>query len=294
MIDTETSIDRLTIVGYDVGIFSNYLKNSEYINSTGFSRNYGFRHSYSGLRGEHIETGDKGKVRIDFNPNKANMDQVEKMISGMKYPHLTRLDIAIDYFGKDLSTIDWTSSGRRKRNYWVDHKGTLETLYIGAPSSDKRFRIYNKALERKENSHGEWEKDWEMQLEKHPLAVNGHWRVEVQKRFKERDNILNPKEYFLPNLFDIRAISKYVDVSHIENPMERGFVLGAMINPSLLDEIHRNSRTKYNKMIKEAKERGGKALEIEPHEIYEKEKSRLAHQLNDLFAKAFMPLQLSN
>ena len=273
--EVEVSIDRLTIVAYDSGSFSTLLENSLYIKYKGFSSNYGFRHSYSGLNGEHIEVGDKGKVRIDFNPNKADMEQIGLIMGKLKYPYLTRMDIAVDYFGKDLSQIEWTSKGKRKRNAWIDQKGVLETLYIGAPSSDKRFRIYNKRLERLEAGE-----------EIDPRGKEGHWRVEVQKRYKERDNILDPIEYLLPELFDISPISKNIDLSHIEKVTDKVMITGLLADPSLINELSKNSKTKYLKMIEEAKERNTVPLGITPQQAYEKEKSRLAKELIDLFAKS--------
>lgn len=281
MIDTEISIDRITLIAYDVGTIEEYLKHSGYIIRQNFSQNYGFRHSYHCQKGELIEMGDRGRVRLDFNPNKANMEQIEDILSRLKYPHLTRLDIAVDYFGIDLSKVEWISKKRRKRNIWKDENGILETLYIGAPSSEKRFRIYNKALERLEKGE-----------ERDPRAVNGHWRVEVQKRYKESDNILDPKEYFLPDLFDIRPYSSNLDLSFIKDVKERIMITGILADNSLLNELHRNTRPKYKKLIQEARERAGKVLEIEPHEIYEKEKSLLADQLTDLLSKCYRPLAL--
>lgn len=278
--ELEVSIDRLTIVAYDSGSFSTLLENSLYIKGKGFSSNYGFRHAYSGLNGEHIEVGEKGKVRLDFNPNKADMEQIALIMGKLKYPHLTRMDIAVDYFGKDLSHLEWSSSGKRKRNKWTDQNGVLETLYIGAPSSDKRFRIYNKRLERLEAGE-----------EADPRGKEGHWRIEVQKRFKERDLIIDPIEYLLPNLFDISPISSHIDLSHIEKFSERMIVAGLLARPEEISKADKKTKAKYNKLIEEAKALNTVPLAITPQQAYEKEKSRLAGQLIDLFAKSDRTLQ---
>ncbi|PEK36190.1 replication initiation factor domain-containing protein, partial [Bacillus toyonensis] len=228
--ETDISIDRLTLVGYDTGMIESYLKYSEYISFIGFSRNYGFRHMYQGLKGELLEIGEKGKIRLDFNPNNANMQQVKDIVSRMKYPYLTRLDVAVDYFGIDLSEIEWTSTKRRKRNLWLNQEGQQETLYIGAPSSEKRYRIYNKRLERLEKEE-----------EIDPRAVNGHWRVEVQQRFKESNNILDPVDYFAGDLFDIKPYRKVVDLDHIEKPMERLIVAGLIERPHEMLNLSKNA-----------------------------------------------------
>lgn len=286
MIETEVSIDRLTVMGRDTGSLPDYLKengeNSSYIARQNFSQNYGFRHAYHLQNGELLEVGLKGKIRLDFNPNTANMKQIEHILSCMKYPYLTRLDIAVDYFGKDLSNVEWTSSKRRKRNVWMDEDLKVETLYIGAPTSDKRYRIYNKLLERLEKGE-----------ERDIRAKEHHWRVEVQKRYKENDNLLYPEEYFLNDLFDISPCVKDLDLSHIEDVKERMIVRGLLAEPSAIKEFNKNTRPKYKKLIQGARERAGRVLEEEPHEVYEKEKARLIGELADLFKNCATPLALS-
>lgn len=272
MKDTKILIDRITLIAYDDGHFTHYLNNSGYVNITyPTKRTPGFKHAFKGQYEEFIEVDGKGKVRLDFNPNKANMDELGHILSYLKYPHLTRLDIAIDYFGIDFQNIHWSSMRTRKRNTWSDGYGTLETLYIGAPKSARRFRIYNKALELKEK--------------KKESTIKGHWwRVEVQQRFKENDNY-SLGEYLLPNLFDIRPYRKNLDISFIEKFSERMMVAGMLKYPEELKKADKKTRAKYKKLLDEVVERAGAVLEKPPHEVYEKEKSLLADQLKDLFSK---------
>lgn len=273
MADTKISIDRITLIAYDDGHFTHYLNNSGYVNKENFVNwKAGFKQAVKGLYGEFIEVDGKGKVRIDFNPNKANMNEIGHILSHLKYPHLTRLDIAIDYFGIDFQNIDWSSKRARKQNYFKGMLGTLETLYIGSPKSAKCFRIYNKALEMKEK--------------KKESTIEGHWwRVEVQQRFTANDNY-SPSEYLLQNLFDIRPYSKLGgDLSFIKKDGEKAKVIGYMACPELLASADKDTKKKYKKLIQEARERAGAVLEDPPHEVYEKEKSLLADQLKDLFSK---------
>ncbi|MCB5236868.1 replication initiation factor domain-containing protein [Niallia circulans] len=272
MADTIISIDRISLIAYDNGRFNHYLKNSSYVDiDFQTKKTYGFRQAYKGLYGEFIEVDGKGKVRLDFNPNKVNMNEIGHILSHLKYPHLTRLDIAVDYFNIDFQNIEWSSMRARKRNYWADEYETLETLYIGSPSSDKRFRIYNKALE--------------MEEKKKESANFGHWwRIEVQHRFKANDNY-SPPEYLLPNLFDIRPYRKNLDISFIDKFSERTTVGYLLEHPEELKKADKKTRAKYKKLLEEAKERAGAVLENPPHEVYEKEKSLLADQLKDLFSK---------
>ncbi|PEF38840.1 hypothetical protein CON72_11545 [Bacillus wiedmannii] len=207
------------------------------------------------------------------------MREVENIVSRLKYPYLTRLDVAVDYFGIDLSEVEWTSTKRRKRNLWLNQEGQQETLYIGAPSSEKRYRIYNKRLERLEKEE-----------EPDPRAINGHWRVEVQQRFKESNNILDPVDYFAGDLFDIRPFRKVVDLSHIESAKERIMIRGLLAEPSELLNLNDKTRVKYKKAIQEARERSGVGINPEPIEVYTKEKDLLADQLTSLFSHCAKPL----
>lgn len=273
MADTKISIDRITLIAYDDGHFTHYLNNSGYVNKeSSVNWKAGFRHAFKGLQNEFIEVDGKGKVRLDFNPNTANMEEIGHILSYLKYPHLTRLDIAIDYFGIDFQNIDWSSMRTRKRITYTDEFGTLETLYIGSQYSAKRFRIYNKALEMKEK--------------KKESTIEGHWwRVEVQQRFTANDNY-SPSEYLLPNLFTIHPYSKTgVDLSFIKKDGEKAKVIGYMACPELLASADKGTKKKYEKLIQEARERAGAVLEDPPHEVYEKEKSLLADQLKDLLSK---------
>lgn len=272
MENTTISIDRITLIAYDNGRFTDYLKKSGYVDiDFQTKKTYGFRQAYKGLYDEFIEVDRNGKVRIDFNPNKANMDEIGRILSFLKYPHLTRLDVAVDYFNIDFQNIEWSSLRARKRNYWTDEYETLETLYIGSPSSAKRFRIYNKALEIKEV--------------KKESTIEGHWwRVEVQQRFTANVNY-TPSEYLLPNLFDIRPYRRELDISFIDKFSERMMVAGILEHPEELKKADKKTKTKYKRLIEEVRERAGAALENPPHEVYEKEKSLLADQLKDLFSK---------
>lgn len=273
MTSTEISIDRITLIAYDNGRFKHYLNNSIYINvDKNRKRTYGFTHAFKGLQGEFIEMNEKGKVRIDFNPNKTktNGNEIAYIFSHLKYPHLTRFDIAIDYYNIDFQNIEWSSIRARKRNYWTDGYGKLETLYIGSPRSNKQFRIYNKSLEMEE---------------KKKESVKGHWwRVEVQQRFKG-SNTDDPDECLLSDLFDIKPYPKQVDISFIDKFSERTTVGYLLEHPEELKKADKKTRAKYTKLIREVKERAGAVFENPPHEVYEKEKCLIADQLKGIFSK---------
>lgn len=280
-IQRKASIDRLTIMGADIGVLEGYINHNSYLYHNGFSKNYGFRYSYKGLNGEVLEIGNKKKIRIDFNPNIADMEQILAILPWIKHPYLTRLDIAIDYIGLDLSDIQWVSKKSRKRNMWVDSNGILQTLYIGAPSSERRYRIYNKFLEQVEKG-----KRTNIELNQK------HWRVEVQQRFAEKAN-LKDSEYLLEDLFDIIPCSKELDLDYIEDVKERIMIRGILSNPVELNCLSAKTRIKYKKLIRESMERSEESLEIEPPiDVYKKEKIFLANELTNLFSTCSTQLTL--
>lgn len=281
MRQTDVSIDNLTIIAFDAGTLSAYLRFSPYARMVG-SRSFIFSKAFKCEDGTFIEVGgENGKVRIEFNPNKANMDEVKAVLERLKYPYLTRMDIAVDYFNyDDFSSIEWSPKRSRKRCRYEDGSGRLETLYIGSNSSHKQHRIYNKMLEKKEKEEAE-----------DLRAETSYWRVEVQKRFKESENIIDYEEYFQDNYFDITPHRKEIDLSHIESVKDRVMIRGFLSAPEELKEVNKNTKTKYNKLIKEVKVKNELLKGETPEELYRKEKSRLARQLISILDNCQNPTQ---
>ncbi|WP_242274838.1 replication initiation factor domain-containing protein [Bacillus cereus group sp. BfR-BA-01310] len=278
----DISIDNLTIIAFDTGTFSDYVAVSPYISSMSSSKSFAFRNSHYCIDGTFIETGnDQNKVRIEFNPNKASMKDICELLTHLKYPYLTRMDLAVDYFNYDsFHMIDWRADGRRKRNYWEDMNGTLETLYIGSQASHKQHRIYNKLKERQDNGGA---------IDK--CVDTSYWRVEVQKRFKESDNIFDVEEYFMTDLFDITPCRKDLDLSFISDVKERIMVRGLLANPIELDELNVKTRSKYRKLIKQAREGNSEVLDYSPNQVYKKKKGTLIRQLKNLLDNCQNPIE---
>lgn len=281
MKQTDVSIDNLTIIAFDAGTLSAYLRFSPYARMVG-SRSFIFSKAFKCEDGTFIEVGgENGKVRIEFNPNKANMEEVKAVLERLKYPYLTRIDIAVDYFNyDDFSSIEWSPKRNRKRCRYENGSGTLETLYIGSNSSHKQHRIYNKMLEKKEKDEAE-----------DLRAETSHWRVEVQKRFKESENIIDYEEYLQDNYFDITPYRKDVDLSYIDNVKERLMLRGLLHSPEELKALSKKTRLKYNKMIKEAKKENAVFEGETPEDLYRQEKSRLARQLISILDNCQNPTQ---
>lgn len=154
--------------------------------------------------------GNEG-TRIEFNPNYISIDEVIKQISFLTSCNkfrLSRLDVAFDIVDEyDLHdfVIDLP---RVKRQTISSSASKLETLYLGAPKSNKRVRIYDKRLERL--SHGYLE----FQL------PSRWWRVEVQLRANYARDWLHCVEPSLP------AFARFDALDDTSRLISYGFMSG--------------------------------------------------------------------
>lgn len=146
---------------------------------------YPYRDSWLMTDGSFLQYADDtaakvSPIRFEFNPNKCAVVQVLKLMTFFQDKRASRVDVAID-FDKDLSQYVWICSGVKSTRY-SGRSRELETLYFGGSGSSLQFRIYNKALEQKE------QRTW--------------WRVEAQKRLRPRESDYLPEGLFR-NLFAI-------------------------------------------------------------------------------------------
>lgn len=280
--ETQVSIDNLSLVAKGEFEFRRLLELSPDILYAGVSRNYQYQHAYKTLDGTFIEHGKENAVRIEFNPNKADKKIIDSVLRTIHSPRLTRMDIAVDYFGQDLGACEWESKKPRESKSYFSKDGVLETRYIGASTSQRQYRIYNKLKERQDKNE-----------KPDPRALNGHWRVELQQRYKASDdiNIREWSDYFYDDFFkDIYAKYHGVDLSFIDSTMDRIVVQGLLTNPTEIDGLAKGTKAKYRKLIREAKERGG-IEDIEPYEVYEKEKAQLVSRLEEQMGKTMQLLK---
>lgn len=117
-------------------------------------------------------TADNCGVRVEFNPNYIPVETVSNMlrdIYGVKTWEITRVDVAWDLLDEYPMTDFVVDKPRVKRNIIQSSTGRLQTLYLGASSSEKQVRIYDKLQERKDAGDA-------------PRDVKSWWRVEAQMR----------------------------------------------------------------------------------------------------------------
>ncbi|MDN6166878.1 MAG: replication initiation factor domain-containing protein [Tetragenococcus koreensis] len=237
------SIDRITIVGklaYDLEELGNMLVD------------YGFaKESYSGFnlvdRYEenvaYFETVKfhEEKGRIDFNPNKLGtfVDYNIKNFIHQLFiePHFSRADVACDIYNLPDELIQqYTLADAVSYRPIYGRSGELETMYWGSRGSERQVRLYNKYIEqgRKKQYIHEDVKSW--------------WRLEVQLRRAKA----NEWDKILTETLDSFSALEFMPLDWSAN--DKIMLSGLRTNHNFWNEIGRDSKYKYRKMLKEIAE----------------------------------------
>lgn len=256
--DAKISLDRLTLIGTGSDILPKVLGHSMYIKDHAPAK-IPYRQSYYCIDGSLIQMKDRNEtsdnVRIDFNPNKCQREGMLEILSLVHFSKITRLDIAVDYYGRDLSDLVWIDNKARKRVTYQTGAGKLETLYIGSGGSETSYRIYDKAKEQKDTANGLW------------------WRVEAQLRPENlrawsKQNILALKPFG-----DVKAILPGGTVQLA--PREKAMVYWLTHEPNAWGELSSNTRSKYRELIDKISE----PLSPQPSEVVKRKVDELREQL---------------
>jgi len=266
---SKVSIDRLTILGDEVKErFEQLINNNNFgfIEGTGFAK-FPYDKTYYMIDGSVLQYSKNQKtraLRYEFNPNNINPNETEKThrravegcISTMKYPDLSRIDISIDLYDVDLSEYEIRHESVKTVCY-KSGAGKLETYYIGAPDSNLRFRIYDKAKEQKIEG-----KNW--------------WRVEVQMRGEVCGWIkqVNPFE-------QVKFVKPMLN--SVEDIRTKAMLFYLQQNPNEWGKISKNIRSKYKKILNTLPSE----KEINVADLYEKSADKIIKELNEwlYFAK---------
>jgi len=178
------------------------------------------------------DTWDRRNMRVEFNPNKLTQGEMiwlkKNIIDYMEDDGFTRLDLAFD-FEYDLSDYYAMTDKSLKKTIFYGRNGKPETKYFGVRDSNRFIRIYNKKQERKDNADVE--------------IISEHlWRVEIELK---RDMV----DYWNNCFSDLHILKP--DWKIIERTSDRAIVFMLLSDEEEWGKIHRNSRTKYKKLIKE-------------------------------------------
>ena len=179
------------------------------------------------------------KFRLEFNPNKITSQLQKKLLntllSYIKDVHFSRIDLAIDLYNYNLYDYNIVDLNPRKKAYYYDRAGKLETCYFGSMSSNKFIRIYNKAVEQKvKDKNFDSDVDW--------------WRVELQLRDTYIDTYLTGFKDFLDGIL----IFKYYSVESLSFT-DKACLDYILKDISRLGLLSKNARTRYKRIIKELK-----------------------------------------
>lgn len=261
--DTKISIDKITILGDTSDKFETIINNNQYgfIEGSGLAKHPYDRNFYmaDGSLLQYAKTSGMKALRYEFNPNKINDDKekihsrsVAECIATMKYPKLSRVDIAIDLF--DVNIADYEiHHDSVKTNEWRDRSRRLETLYVGAPNSDMRFRIYNKAKEQQMDDGRIW------------------WRIEAQLRDEFATLLLigfNP--------FEKLSISQS-QLKQIDDIRVRSMLYYLEQFPEEWSNINRTSKERYKKILNTLTSKE----EIKLAAMYQHEQQRISYELSE-------------
>ena len=161
---------------------------------------------------------------------------IRNVISLFGSPHITRLDIAIDFINCEHAGMNYKIF---KPNTTItvsyNKAGKIETTYYGKRKSNVQYRYYDKKLERNKNKQHlpnnitSWER-LELQLRSNKVANN--W-------YKEAIKMLS---YFKrPNLTTIAD----------KDPKSYFMLTGILEHPEKFNDLAKGTKAKYRKMIKD-------------------------------------------
>ncbi|RAC91658.1 replication initiation protein [Burkholderia multivorans] len=175
---------------------------------------------------------DRRNMRVEFNPNKLTYDEMlwlkQNIINYMEDIGFTRLDLAFD-FECDLSDYYALSDKAVKKSIIFGRNGKAETKYFGVRDSERYIRIYNKKQERKDNAD---------------IEINSEhlWRIEIELK-------RNMVDYWNDCFNDLHILQP--DWKKVQRTSDRGIIFMLLNDESEWGKLHRNSRSKYKKLIKE-------------------------------------------
>lgn len=178
------------------------------------------------------DTWDRRNMRVEFNPNKLTHEEMiwlkQNIIDYMEDDGFTRLDLAFD-FEDDLSDYYAMTDKSVKKTIFYGRNGKPETKYFGVRDSDRFIRIYNKKQERKDNAD---------------IEINSEhfWRVEIELK-------RNMVDYWNDCFNDLHILKP--DWKTIKRTSDRAIIFMLLSDEEEWGKLHRNSRTKYKKLIKE-------------------------------------------
>src|SRR5699024_4344926 len=175
---------------------------------------------------------NRSEVRVEFNPSKLTEEEKEFVqfvfLDNMRGKEFSRIDLAFDL---PIDLNDWyiMSDKALKKTIFYGRDDKPETKYFGVRDSERYIRIYNKKLKLNE-------------VDKKEIEDEHLWRIEFELKrsmTSKWDKCFDDLHILQPNL------------SLINNFEEKAKLYYLINEQSAWSEIHRNSKYKYRKKIKE-------------------------------------------
>lgn len=191
----------------------------------------------------------KSILRMEYNPNvisKSLVNFIEHGFTKELFPerHMSRIDIALDVFGRDLTYL-FLDRPRVKSCRISGQTGALENTYYGMRKSNVFIRIYNKGTERRQKYlQGKAYEDFSEEI--YPLARKHWWRVEMQVRTRAIDDCYELFEEMLDQMRFL--IDENLEQKNINTILK---VLGLRDRPWLLGRMPKATRAEYKKLLKD-------------------------------------------
>lgn len=277
--EIKASIDKLTILADDTGNFDRMVNENHY----GYMKaptlaKHPYKKNFHCVDGAILQWTNEHKfqaVRFEFNPNNIrgtdkennHMAAVADILGSLKNPNVSRMDVAYDFIGYDFNRHKIIDNLGVKKNYWVDANNALETLYVGAPGSDIRIRIYDKAKEQKVKVKGfKW------------------WRVELQLRGdackplqgKIWDENSKTLMRIVPGFVNLNGIKIVLpSLKQIEKVQERAMVKLLLEEPETMAELGKQAKAKYKKILSSLPTE----QEIDLDSVHNDNQSKIMHEL---------------
>lgn len=177
----------------------------------------------------------KGNFRMEYNPRKMPLELQQQMVSAFKPMlhdiHFTRLDLAFDC-DIELGKYKHEHKNPMKRAEYFGADGELESIYYGSRTSNIYSRTYNKKRQL-------------LDVEGVEIPEPVLWRYEVEmKNRKFIDAMINCD---FPVFDRVRFID--YDTSELAG-RERLMVQAIIDHPVLINELGKEAKAKYRKMIR--------------------------------------------
>jgi len=235
------SFDRITVVGSLIKSRERHLKriieNDPRLNlrDTGFDK---FKcHAldnkvYVEYDRRLAEQLKRSEIRVEFNPNELTEDEIGFVeyvfLDNMRNKDFSRIDLAFD-LPLDLNEYYVMSDKALKKTIFYGRDDKPETKYFGVRDSERYIRIYNKKLQLSE-------------VKKQEIDAEHLWRIEFELKrsmTNKWDKCFDDLHILQPQLSKVKDFEEKAKIYYLVNEQ------------SAWSELHRNTKYKYRKKIKE-------------------------------------------